>query len=444
MSLPPPDYHTTRSIGTGRSNPADVRRLRRALGRLGYGRSGNPPAENVTPGLMDAVERFQSDFGLEPDSTIRPGGPTERALAMTLRAHNEGGEPAVATLRDEFARHAAAGFTFEPDPADRNAGLWRDEDGRIQVNAGGEDRFGKPGLVAAESGRQRGGAGIPGGRRGSVLFSIIDLIRRETAKERWKQQERKSSPEHAPSGAKRSISEPPPDVPPFPAEPPDLGDRDTAPPELPRLPERMKTPEGPPKLPEDGHAPIEGPKPPDKLIFTSLEDDEFWRQVFILRRWGSPQTQELNDRVGRRAAEIAKEYGCNLKMTHGGFGEDENGERKYQSELRLKAGEKLKDSRHRLRNGSWVDVVLRDAAAAEAEEPTANLLINTVDTYARTGALKPGEQWQKTKVLQNKETDDIFITIPKPRGEVELDEYVKGFDPKIRATVKEFCSKIRK
>lgn len=73
MTYTPPDYHTARTIGEGQSNAADVRRLRRALTRTGYGRFGNPPAENVTPGLMQTIERFQSDFGLKPDAVIRPG-----------------------------------------------------------------------------------------------------------------------------------------------------------------------------------------------------------------------------------------------------------------------------------------------------------------------------------------------------------------------------------
>src|SRR5690606_38705353 len=124
--------------------------------------------------------------------------------------------------------------------------------------------------------------------------------------------------------------------------------------------------EGPPKLPDDDRRPVEGPKPPDRLIYIPLEDEEFWNQVRILRRWGSPQTRELNDRVGKRAVEIAKEYGCNLTMTHGGFGDkkDKDGKPKYQSEIRLPAKGKLRDPRNSLINGSWVDVVLKDAAEA--------------------------------------------------------------------------------
>lgn len=130
MSLPPPSFHTARTIGTGQSNPGDVRRLRRALQRVGYGRFPSPGAPNVTPGLIETTKRFQRDFGLKPDAVVTPGGPTERALSIALATRANDAEPAMARLRDTFAARASAGLSFRPHPEDRHAGIWLDAKGR--------------------------------------------------------------------------------------------------------------------------------------------------------------------------------------------------------------------------------------------------------------------------------------------------------------------------
>jgi hypothetical protein len=125
-----PDYHSDRPIGTGHSNAADVRRLRRALGRIGYGRFPTKAASSVTPGLRDAVVKFQSDFGLERDGVIEPGGPTETALSIALRAKNADGGPAIGEVRDTFAHMSDAGFKFRASQDRRGIGEWVDRDGR--------------------------------------------------------------------------------------------------------------------------------------------------------------------------------------------------------------------------------------------------------------------------------------------------------------------------
>jgi hypothetical protein len=135
MQNEPADYFTARTIGTGQSNPGDVRRLRAALKRTGHGHFPGQGAPNVTPGLMDAIKRFQAEFGLEPDAVIRPGGPTERTLSMALHARNHDGEAAMETLRNAFARRADAGLSFRPDPQNRNAGVWQDSDGQTLSDA---------------------------------------------------------------------------------------------------------------------------------------------------------------------------------------------------------------------------------------------------------------------------------------------------------------------
>lgn len=213
-------------------------------------------------------------------------------------------------------------------------------------------------------------------------------------------------------GAERAITEPPPPTPPFPAEPPKPGDRETVPVE-------------PIKLPDRTEFPAEAPKLPNIMIFQSLENDAFWREVMILRRWGDEKTKELNDRAGKLGVEIGKQLGRKLTMTHGGF--TKGG--KYQSELHLPPKGELMDPDRPLANGSWPDVVLVD------EDTQAKILINTADTYAGTGVPQPREERQEEKIMINKESNDIFIALPKPRGKVDLKDYVKQFEPLLEEAI---------
>lgn len=103
-----PDFAVSRTIGRGRSSPADVQRLRRALNRTGHGSFPEPGGPNVTPGLIDAVKRFQGDFGLEPDAVVRPGGPTEPALSIAAGTRSQQGPAAMDEVRIAFARRARA------------------------------------------------------------------------------------------------------------------------------------------------------------------------------------------------------------------------------------------------------------------------------------------------------------------------------------------------
>ena len=132
-----PRFAVSRTIGRGQSSPADVQNLRRALVLTGHGSFPDPGAPNVTPGLIDAIERFQSEFGLTRDAVIRPGGPTERALSMALYTRNRHGRDGMEDLRQVFARNAKAGLIFQSDPATREAGIWTDESGtaRSIINA---------------------------------------------------------------------------------------------------------------------------------------------------------------------------------------------------------------------------------------------------------------------------------------------------------------------
>ncbi len=79
-----PGFGLNGTIGTGQSNKSDVLKIRRALQKTGHGRFPRKPATNVTPGLMQAIEGFQRDFELKRDGIVEPGGPTERAIGLTL------------------------------------------------------------------------------------------------------------------------------------------------------------------------------------------------------------------------------------------------------------------------------------------------------------------------------------------------------------------------
>lgn len=95
MSRPGHDtrrFATSRTIGGGRSRAADIGKLRRALEALDYLHSPVRAAGRYTPTVAEAVTAFQKDAALVPDGRIEPGGPTERAIDVTLAAKDVGGE----------------------------------------------------------------------------------------------------------------------------------------------------------------------------------------------------------------------------------------------------------------------------------------------------------------------------------------------------------------
>ena len=129
MTYTPPDFHVSRPIGRGTSHPSDMRRLRTALRRTGHGSFPRNAEARMTPGLAEAIKRFQSDFRLETDAVIDPEGPTERALSMAIAALDSGGDGALSDMRETFSRRPQAGLVFRPDPENTSGGLWNDADG---------------------------------------------------------------------------------------------------------------------------------------------------------------------------------------------------------------------------------------------------------------------------------------------------------------------------
>lgn len=188
MTYTPPDFHVSRPIGRGTSHPSDVRRLRTALRRTGHGSFPRNAEARMTPGLGEALKRFQSDFGLEPDAVIDPEGPTERALSMAIAALDNGGDPALADMRETFARRREAGLVFGPDPENATGGLWHNADGNLHADDEADAiterqpvqiaRMAKRDIMRrrGEDILEGGGGGDGTNRGGTSLRSLSDIL----------------------------------------------------------------------------------------------------------------------------------------------------------------------------------------------------------------------------------------------------------------------------
>jgi len=116
-----PSYRTARTIGTGQSNPGDVHRLRRALKRTGHGRFPGQGAPNVTPGLMEAIKRFQTDYGLEADAVVGKAvqgramrrSPLRGSAGMDVMMGSGGQDSFAASTRTASTRSGANPVTPE-------------------------------------------------------------------------------------------------------------------------------------------------------------------------------------------------------------------------------------------------------------------------------------------------------------------------------------------
>lgn len=76
----------------GQADPYDVRQVKKALNRLGYyqlyaktGVTGLADAD-----LFNALQKFQTDAGLKPSGTLKPGDETVAALNNQAIAAPEG------------------------------------------------------------------------------------------------------------------------------------------------------------------------------------------------------------------------------------------------------------------------------------------------------------------------------------------------------------------
>lgn len=459
------------AVGAGDldNRPEDVVATKRLLRDMGlYQPRPEGLGDDIDAGFDAALRRFQKERGLVEDGTLLPGGETERNLVAARSGEGldpgpspgeirprgtvgEGGEndpETVAMVKRAFG--ALGRYPYDrtrPPPPYIDAKLVdaiRDlqhesgihPDGRIDPEGKTVDALRR--AVATQHARQKT---LPNGKRlrpgetqvavapvlAAAVPPLLGLMARaaphlargggaaagaaagQAAIEAGKTQESKSEIMQNP---------PPSSPPPYPAHQ--------------RNPKHNinVSPADGPKMPDRTETLIGTPVQPIKLIYQALDDDEFRRQIMIVERAGGERTRKLNDLVGKLGVEIGGKLGRELTMSHGGYHKDGN----YQSEYWLKPQWPLADPSKPLANGSWLDVVLT------LDDGKSKILINTVDIYRKDGRLKPREERQRVKVMINKNENEIFITIPKPHGEVNLEEYVKQFEPALKDAIKRLSS----
>ena len=146
--MPTSDFFVTRPIGRGRSPSAfeDIVRLGQAFIETGYQRNSNDPSASRKVGSKAEIKQFQRDWGLEPDGVIMPGGPTEGALDVALKANRSTGVAGQQQTQNVFTALSRTGFSFDPTAeAEGVWGPWRDQRGdavtweRLRENLGDTD-----------------------------------------------------------------------------------------------------------------------------------------------------------------------------------------------------------------------------------------------------------------------------------------------------------------
>ena len=80
--MPPPSFHLNDTLASsGRADPHDTMRAKKALKNLGYYETPDyGMTEYPDTPLFDGVIRFQRDNHLTTDGVMMPGGPTARAI----------------------------------------------------------------------------------------------------------------------------------------------------------------------------------------------------------------------------------------------------------------------------------------------------------------------------------------------------------------------------
>lgn len=126
------NFQVGRPVGTGRSRPNDVIRLRKALRETGHGASPPEPSGTYDASLIRSIERFQRDYGLKEDGIVLPDGPTARMLDIALAAQRQDGDEGQARLRDTVRPIIDAGLTpAAPPPDDERPIVFTDENGDV-------------------------------------------------------------------------------------------------------------------------------------------------------------------------------------------------------------------------------------------------------------------------------------------------------------------------
>ncbi len=459
------------SVGPGQ-RPAnrsdDVIAVKRRLHNLGF---YQPPPEgygdDIDAGLDSAVRAFQANNGLQVDGRLETGGETERNLAafdddvpeeagfalqdlaLTGRVGARGENAKQDVIQVKQALAALGRYpldrTSEPPPfvdtrlveairqLQRDQGLT--EDGFIDPEGETLDAIrkseGRPGTRPGETqvafapvlaGAMEAGAPfVMQGLRAATPYTLrlLGLTGGAIAGQKTIDAARQKAAEE--QNTNRDPSPPLEPNPPFPGDPVKPDTVEKFPEDRPVDNPIKGFPGDPGKLPDRTEFPS-APKLPIKVIYQSLEDDEFWRQAHILRRAGNKTTRRWNTVIAHYLVELGRQMGIELEIVGGGYIQDE----KYRSEFTLPPHDDLKVEGSPNKNRSWLDI------AVQIKNTEKIILINTVDIYLRTGRLKPREEWQKVKVLKNMKSGHRFMTIPKTRQDDDMDELVKGYEKTFR------------
>lgn len=183
-----------------------------------------------------------------------------------------------------------------------------------------------------------------------------------------------------------------------------------------RPPERMGQDPVPGTLPQ--------PERPEPLIFEALPDRDF-RELILHANPGNPWTREQNTRLANEIVRIGREMGLTLVIVNGGF--NEHGV--YRGEKYLPAKPPLQAGRDRRVNSSYPDIAIEDETNGRW------IYINTTDMEA-SGNLTRRERRQVEKMMINKETGDLFTTVPKAKKGADLNEHFKDHLARIRQALR--------
>jgi peptidoglycan hydrolase-like protein with peptidoglycan-binding domain len=362
------------SVGRGGENDApDVVTLKRALGTLGYLKFDRtkPPSPFIDEKTVDALIAFQRDRGLQQDGKADPFGPSLEELRAVL------GEESVA----------------------------RKEDG-VQVAIA-------PLLIPIlfTLGRVAVAAAMRVGT-GTALRGAAGMVGRQLAKEGTQNVLKAGAATVArlptPAGPVLTPPTEPPDpdltgkgTPPFPGEPPKK-------PEKPVEPEVVDIINN---LPGEPDTPL---KPEDVVEIFPNDRDKFTVPI-VYERNEREQTKDLNDGVLNTSKEIGRDLSLTIKHVGGG----RNGDGSDKKEVYLENAKADKTKGENPRKGSNYLYLTFEVNGSTLVH------INTVDVYADGVSETTREFDAAVRVIQNKEEDDIFILVPKPRKGQTLD--VEGF-----------------
>ncbi len=337
-------------VGFGGGNDTtDVSAIKRAFGALDryrYDRT-RPPPPYIDSRLVEEIEAFQRENGLFDDGLIAPGGETLPALRDALAARQNlagGGAPGS-------GRPAGVQVAFAPAIV-----------GAVQA--------GRALLPYAVRALGLGGGVVAG-------QAVIDAAERTDV-----------------------VTEPLPQTPPFPAEPPE---GDTNPPPSSAEPIQFPIHTGFP-IPDDPGMLIE--------VFPNQSDEFNVPQIYENSR-GNEETQELNTAIARAIEEVVQARGFSGRHSGGAFDEFGN----------LVTETYLKNALTKGRKGSS-----RTDITFISQKTDRRLFINTADRLADGTTPTSREHDAGIRIILNGESGGILVLVPKPGTGKTIDfEALKEF-----------------